>query len=82
MYQSPWIEPAELENSISMKFMRFKFEPNYIDPENPLQQGNLIKDLRENERKPRNRKLKTATIDHETGGVHEISAADGEMRIN
>ena len=65
-----------------MKFMRFKFEPNYIDPENPLQQGNLIKDLRENERKPRNRKLKTATIDHETGGVHEISAADGEMRIN
>ncbi len=62
-----------------MKWMRYKFEPGIIDPDNPLKQGNIIQELKENERKPKKRSKKVASIDIVTGGVQEIAAKDGQF---
>ena len=61
-----------------MKWMHYKFEPGMIDPDNPLTQGNIIQELKQNERKQRNRSKKVATIDIVTGGVQEIGPKDGK----
>jgi len=60
-----------------MKWMRYKFEAGMIDPDNPLKQGNIIQELKDNERKPKKRSKKVASIDIVTGGVQEIAAKDG-----
>jgi len=79
VYSSPWIEPSELNQSIATKFMHYKFEPNVVDPENPLQQGNLLPDLRQNERRSKKNRKVVETIDHVTGGLQEISRKDGKF---
>ncbi len=64
-----------------MKFMRYKFEPGIIDPDNPLKQGNIIQDLKQNERKCKNRSKKVASVDIVTGGVQEIAPKDGKSHF-
>ena len=35
----PWLTPDELDNSMAMKMMNYKFETNIIDLNNPLTLG-------------------------------------------
>ena len=78
VYNSPWIAPAELDGSMTVKFMRYRFEPNMVDPDNPLQLGNFLPELRLNEkRSKKNRKLKEA-MNLEIGEVRTVLGKNGK----
>ena len=39
VHDCPWLTPDELDNTMAMKMMNYKFEPNVIDLNNPLMLG-------------------------------------------